>query len=163
MFYLNGQKIKLKGVNRHDSHCYLGAATPTEHMIEDLMIMKRHNINAIRTSHYPNDPRFPGLCDRLGFYLIDEADLETHGMAVVGNWDELTDSPQWREAYVDRAARMIERDKNHPSILIWSVGNESGVGENTVPWHSISATACRDALYTARTAHAATMTVCSEI
>lgn len=130
VFYLNGQKIKLKGVNRHDSHCYLGAATPTEHMIEDLMIMKRHNINAIRTSHYPNDPRFPGLCDRLGFYLIDEADLETHGMAVVGNWDELTDSPQWREAYVDRAARMIERDKNHPSILIWSVGNESGVGEN---------------------------------
>ncbi len=130
VLFLNGQKIKLKGVNRHDSHCYLGSATPMEHMREDLLIMKRHNINAVRTSHYPNDPRFPGLCDRLGIYMIDEADLETHGMQTVGNWDELTSDPAWKNAYVDRAARMIERDKNHPCILIWSVGNESGIGDN---------------------------------
>ncbi len=130
VLYVNGQPIKLKGVNRHDSHPHLGAATPPAHMVRDLMIMKRHNINTIRTSHYPNDPRFPGLCDEYGFYLIDEADLETHGLAVVTNWDTLTDSEAWTEAYLDRAARMFERDKNHPAVLMWSLGNESGVGRN---------------------------------
>lgn len=127
---VNGKAIKGKGVNRHDSHPSLGSATPMEHMVRDLMILKRHNINMIRTSHYPNDPRFPELCDRYGFYLCDEADIETHGMGHVGNWGQLTSDPAWTEAYLDRAERMFERDKNHASILFWSVGNESGVGDN---------------------------------
>ena len=130
--YINGKAVKLKGVNRHDSHPLLGSATPLDHMLEDLYIMKRHNVNAIRTSHYPNDPRFLGLCDKLGFYVVDESDIETHGMSVWGvdNWDMLTDSPEWTEAYLDRAERMFERDKNHPCVVMWSVGNESGVGRN---------------------------------
>ena len=128
--YVNGRKVKAKGVNRHDSHPQLGASTPLEHMIADLVLLKRHNVNFIRTSHYPNDPRFPGLCDRYGFYLCDEADLETHGMQVAGDWDELTDGEAWTEAYLDRARRMMERDKNHACVLMWSVGNESGTGRN---------------------------------
>ncbi len=128
--YVNGKKVKAKGVNRHDSHPQLGSATPLEHMIGDLMLLKRHNVNFIRTSHYPNDPRLPGLCDRLGIYLCDEADLETHGLQFSGDWDELTDHVDWTEAYLDRARRMMERDKNHPCILMWSVGNESGIGQN---------------------------------
>ena len=130
VLYFNGEKIKLKGVNRHDSHPILGSATPVEHMIRDLMIMKRHNINCVRTSHYPNDPRFTALCDEYGFYVIDETDIETHGMAMVGNWDEFTDSDAWTAAYLDRVERMFERDKNHPCVLMWSLGNESGVGKN---------------------------------
>ncbi len=128
--YTNGKKVKLKGVNRHDSHPILGAATPLDHMIEDLMIMKRHNVNAIRTSHYPNDPRFTGLCDIYGFYVIDEADIETHGLAIVGDWSRLTESEEWKAAFLDRAERMMERDKNRVCVVMWSVGNESGVGRN---------------------------------
>ena len=130
VLYFNGEKIKLKGVNRHDSHPILGSATPVDHMVRDLMIMKRHNINCVRTSHYPNDPRFTALCDEYGFYVIDETDIETHGMAMVGNWDEFTDSDEWTAAYLDRVERMFERDKNHPCVLMWSLGNESGVGKN---------------------------------
>ncbi len=130
VLYFNGKAIKLKGVNRHDSHPHLGAATPVEHMIRDLLILKQHNVNTVRTSHYPNDPRFSGLCDEYGFYLIDEADIETHGAAALGEWDVFTDSDAWTDAYLDRAERMFERDKNHPSVLMWSVGNESGVGKN---------------------------------
>ncbi len=132
ILYFNGQKIKLRGVNRHDSHPNLGSATPLDHMIRDLIIMKQHNVNAVRTSHYPNDPRFPGLCDEYGLYLIDEADLETHGAAVFGteSWDIFTQSDAWEAAYLDRAERMFERDKNHACVLMWSVGNESGVGKN---------------------------------
>ena len=130
--YINGEKAKLKGVNRHDSHPILGSTTPIDHMLEDLYIMKRHNVNCIRTSHYPNDPRFLGLCDKLGFFVVSEADIETHGMSVWGvdNWDGLTDSPDWTAAYLDRAERMFERDKNHACVVMWSVGNESGVGRN---------------------------------
>ncbi|MBQ9084222.1 MAG: DUF4981 domain-containing protein [Clostridia bacterium] len=126
---INGKKVKAKGVNRHDSHPQLGHATPMRHMERDIMIMKAHNVNMVRTSHYPNDPRFLELCDRYGLYVVDEADLECHGM---GNTAEspLTVLPEWRESYVDRARRMLERDKNHPSIIIWSVGNESGSGDN---------------------------------
>ena len=130
VLYLNGQKIKTKGVNRHDSHPVLGSTTPMDHMVRDLMIMKQHNVNTVRTSHYPNDPRFLSLCDRYGFYVVDEADLETHGMALAGRWDELTDAPEWRESFVDRAMLMMERDKNHPCVLMWSVGNEMGIGRN---------------------------------
>ncbi|MHC1695432.1 MAG: glycoside hydrolase family 2 TIM barrel-domain containing protein [Eubacteriales bacterium] len=127
---VNGKAVKIKGVNRHDSHPWLGHATPLEHIEEDLMIMKRHNVNAIRTSHYPNDPRFAELCDKHGFYVISETDIETHGMGAAGNWSMLSDSPDWREAYVDRAVRLVERDKNHPCVIMWSLGNESGYGSN---------------------------------
>ncbi|MGM9680288.1 MAG: glycoside hydrolase family 2 TIM barrel-domain containing protein, partial [Eubacteriales bacterium] len=127
---INGKKVKAKGVNRHDSHPILGHATPYENMVEDLMILKRHNVNTIRTSHYPNDPRFTELCDRFGFYVVDETDLETHGIWVMGSSDYLTDNPDWREVYLDRVRRMVERDKNHPSVIIWSLGNESGYGDN---------------------------------
>lgn len=131
VLYINGEKVKLKGVNRHDSHPILGSATPVDHMVRDLMILKQHNVNTIRTSHYPNDPRFPALCDLYGFYLIDETDLETHGTQPF-NWDMLTDSPVWTEAYLDRVRRMYERDKNHACVLFWSLGNESGIGQNQV-------------------------------
>lgn len=130
VIYINGQKVKAKGVNRHDSHPLLGHATPMEHMMRDLLIIKAHNCNMIRTSHYPNDPRFYALCDKLGIYLCDETDLETHGMAFWGDWAYMTDNPEWTEAYLDRAELMLERDKNHPSIIMWSVGNESGAGLN---------------------------------
>ncbi len=129
---INGKKVKAKGVNRHDSHPYLGAAVSMDHMMQDLMIMKAHNVNTIRASHYPNDPRFLGLCDKLGFYYINETDLETHGTTSVNFWDFFTDSEEWTEAYLDRAARMFERDKNHGCVIMWSVGNESGTGRNHV-------------------------------
>ena len=131
---LNGKKIKSKGVNRHDSHPLLGHATPIEHMIEDIMIMKRHNVNMVRTSHYPNDPRFVGLCDKYGILVCDETDIECHGMEwwrYPKNPNPLpTNSDDWTAAYLDRAERMLERDKNHPSVIFWSVGNESGWGKN---------------------------------
>ena len=130
--YINGRKVKLCGVNRHDSHPILGATTPYEHMLRDVLILKRHNVNAVRTSHYPNEPRFLELCDRYGLYVIDEADLECHGMATVGQWNRLTNDIAWQESYLDRALRMMERDKNHPCIVMWSVGNESGIGQNHV-------------------------------
>lgn len=127
---INGKNVKFKGVNRHDSHPELGHTTPLDHMKKDLILMKRHNVNAIRTSHYPNDPRFSGLCDELGFYLIDEADLETHGAEPAGDFSMISKDPQFENAYVDRMQRMVERDKNHPSIVMWSLGNESGFGAN---------------------------------
>ena len=130
VLYINGEKVKAKGVNRHDSHPLLGAATPYDHMLRDLYILKRHNVNMIRTSHYPNDPRLPGLCDRLGIYLCDETDFEAHGMEVVGDWDYFVREPAWKEALLDRVSRMFERDKNHASVIMWSLGNESGFGEN---------------------------------
>ena len=126
---INGKKVKARGVNRHDSHPILGSATPMEHVMRDLRIIKAHNGNMIRTSHYPNDPRFYHLCDKMGIYVVDEADIEVHGLGVhEGNI--LTNSPDWTMAYLDRAERMLERDKNHPSIIMWSVGNESGAGLN---------------------------------
>ena len=128
--YINGKKVKAKGVNRHDSHPLLGHATPMEHMRRDIMILKAHNVNMIRTSHYPNDPRFLTLCDRYGLYVCDETDLECHGIGIYTDDPRLTNDPEWTEAYLDRAERMLERDKNHPSIIMWSVGNESGPGIN---------------------------------
>ena len=130
VIYINGKKVKGRGVNRHDSHPQLGYATPVAHMLRDLYILKAHNINMVRTSHYPNDPRFLEYCDRLGFYVCDETDLETHGMNDAGNWSALTDSEEWSEAYLDRLSRMFERDKNHACVLMWSLGNESGNGIN---------------------------------
>lgn len=124
---INGRKVKAKGVNRHDSHHLLGHATPVEHMVRDIMIMKSHNVNMVRTSHYPNDPRFTALCDKYGLYVCDETDIETHGAKP---WDALSRDPEWEGAYVDRAQRMVERDKNHPCVIFWSLGNESGWGQN---------------------------------
>ncbi len=128
--YINGKKVKLLGANRHDSHPTLGHYTPIEHAERDLLIMKAHNMNAVRTSHYPSDPRFYEICDTLGMYVIDEADCECHGM---GNqlFDRgITCDPEWEAAYLDRAVLLLERDKNHPSVIMWSVGNESGAGPN---------------------------------
>ncbi|MBO7310923.1 MAG: DUF4981 domain-containing protein, partial [Clostridia bacterium] len=127
---INGKKVKARGINRHDSHHILGAAVPFDHMKEDLLIMKRHNINTVRSSHYPNDPRFLTLCDRLGFYLVDEADIETHGFHANHRWDYITDSDDWTDAFLDRIERLFERDKNHACVIMWSVGNEMGVGKN---------------------------------
>ncbi len=128
--YINGEKVKLKGVNRHDSHPVLGHATPMEHMLRDVMIMKAHNVNTVRTSHYPNDPRFYEMCDRYGLYVVDETDLECHGVGIYRDHNGITDNPEWCDAFIDRTERMYERDKNHASIIIWSVGNESGPGDN---------------------------------
>ena len=128
--YINNQKVKLKGVNRHDSHPVLGHTTPYEHFQNDLYLLKRHNVNAVRTSHYPNDPRFYELCDRLGFYIIDEADLEAHGMFFCSPPVPVTDWPEWEKSYMDRAVRMVERDKNRPCVVFWSLGNETPFGEN---------------------------------
>lgn len=137
VFRINGVAVKLKGVNRHDSHPKLGQTIPLNHMIRDLKLMKRHNVNAIRASHYPNDPRFLDLCDEYGFYVVDEADLEAHGMGSAEFWKEgalhkLTRHPDWREAFVDRAVRMVERDKNRACVVVWSMGNESGYGDNHI-------------------------------
>jgi beta-galactosidase len=132
VFMINGKPIKLKGVNRHDSHPELGQTIPINHMIKDLMLMKRHNVNTIRTSHYPNDPRFLDLCDRYGFYVIDEADLECHGVERAGDYHMLTKNPEWEKAFVDRAVRMVERDKNYSCVIMWSMGNESGYNINHV-------------------------------
>lgn len=132
VFMINGKAIKLKGVNRHDSHPELGQTIPLNHMIKDLMIMKRHNVNTIRTSHYPNDPRFLELCDEYGFYVVDEADLECHGVYRAGDFHMLTKNPAWEKAFLDRAYRLVERDKNYASVIIWSMGNESGYGQNHI-------------------------------
>jgi beta-galactosidase len=129
---INGKAVKFKGVNRHDSHPELGHTIPLFHMRNDLLLMKKHNINAIRTSHYPNDPRFLELCDELGLYIIDEADLETHGVHSVGEYCLISDDTQFEEAYMDRMIRMVERDKNHSCVVFWSMGNESGYGINHI-------------------------------
>jgi beta-galactosidase len=130
VLYINGVNVKLKGVNRHESHPELGHTVPVEHMLQDLHLMKQFNINAIRTSHYPDDPRFYELCSRLGFYLIDEADLECHGTILTGDGHMISNMPEYEKAYVDRMERMVERDKNQASAVIWSLGNESGHGTN---------------------------------
>lgn len=130
LVYINGVAVKFKGVNRHDAHPDLGRAVQLEHMREDIILMKQGNVNAVRSAHYPNDPRFYDLCDEYGLYVIDEADIETHGFEYVGNLHQLSDDPAWEHVYVDRMERMLERDKNHPSIIMWSLGNESGYGCN---------------------------------
>jgi beta-galactosidase/beta-glucuronidase len=124
---VNGRHIIFKGVNRHDTDPDTGRAVSYEAMRRDVLLMKRHNINAVRTSHYPNDPRFYDLCDEYGLYVIAETDVETHGF---GYQDNISMDPQWQAAFVDRMQRMVEAYKNHPSILIWSLGNESGFGCN---------------------------------
>lgn len=123
--WINGVPVRLRGVNRHEHDPERGHAVTVDSMVQDIRLMKQFNINAVRTSHYPNDPRWYDLCDRYGLYLIDEANVETHGL-----FGEPANDPAWRPAFVDRVARMVERDKNHPSVIIWSLGNESGYGPN---------------------------------
>jgi beta-galactosidase/evolved beta-galactosidase subunit alpha len=129
-FLVNGVRIILKGVNRHDHHPDFGRAVPYASMVEDVRLMKQHNINAVRTSHYPNDPAFLDLCDQFGLYVMDECDQECHGFEPVGRWDQLAKDPEWNEAHVDRMVRMVMRDRNHPCIIFWSLGNETQFGEN---------------------------------
>lgn len=138
--FVNGKPIKIRGVNRHEFHPDLGHAVPFEAMLQDIRLMKQHHINAVRCSHYPPDPRWLDLCDQYGLYVIDEADLETHGFEPAGDWSQLAKDPEWKQAFLDRAERMVERDKNHPSIIIWSLGNEAGYGPN----HDAMATRIRE-------------------
>lgn len=127
---INGRPILFKGVNRHEHHPDLGRVIPRSVVEHELRLMKQHNINAIRTSHYPPHPTLLELADELGFYVIDECDLETHGFGM-NQWrrNPVAD-PAWRPALVERMTRMVNRDKNHPSIVIWSLGNECGTGDN---------------------------------
>ncbi|MFM5580580.1 beta-galactosidase [Aeromonas veronii] len=122
---VNGQPLLIRGANRHEHHPAKGYAIDCATMERDLLLMKRHNFNAVRCSHYPNHPDFYRLCDRLGLYVVDEANLETHGMTPMGR---LARDPAWSNAFLERATRMVARDFNHPSIIIWSLGNESGYG-----------------------------------
>lgn len=128
VFYLNGRAVKLLGVNRHDTHPTLGFYTPVNEMERDILVMKRHNINTVRTSHYPNDPRFLELCDRYGLYVVDEADIECHGVTQFESYDFIATDAKWETQFVDRGVRMVARDRNHPCIVMWSMGNESGYG-----------------------------------
>ncbi|KAK7942420.1 beta-galactosidase [Apiospora aurea] len=132
VFCVNGNPVKFRGVNRHEHHPVSGRAVPFEFLRRDLYLMKFHNINAIRTSHYPNDPRLYELADELGFWVLDEADLECHGFGEVGEDPAsfTSDNPDWEEAYVDRARQMVMRDRNHPCIIMWSLGNEAFYGRN---------------------------------
>lgn len=155
---VNGKAILFRGVNHHDFHPSDGRAVPLEFLRNDLILMKKHNVNAVRCSHYPSHPQFYDFCDEIGLWVIDEADLECHGF-IRGDVDMkelpeevwrangsesieeylspvlakyISDNPSWREAYLDRITQMLQRDKNHPSIIIWSLGNEAWYGCNHV-------------------------------
>jgi hypothetical protein len=116
---VNGRPILFKGVNRHEHHPETGHTMSEESMVEDILLMKRHNVNTVRTSHYPNVPRWYELCDEYGLYVIDEANIESHGMGYGG--ESLAKDPKWGKAHLERMVSMVERDKNHPSIIIWSI------------------------------------------
>lgn len=129
-FLVNGVAIKFKGVNRHDYNPRNGRVISKEEIEQDIILMKKHNINAIRTSHYPASYYLYDLCDIYGMYLIDETDLECHGFVFSSDPKWLSDNPEWEQQYISRLLRMVERDKNHPSIIMWSLGNEASFGEN---------------------------------
>ncbi|MCD8049808.1 MAG: DUF4981 domain-containing protein [Clostridia bacterium] len=133
---VNGKEIMFKGVNRHDFTCDHLRATTYDDLLHSILLMKKYNVNAVRTSHYPNNPLWYDLCDEYGLYVIDETNLETHGTWHYGQREEEetipASKPEWTEAVVDRAATMLQRDKNHPSICMWSLGNESFGGENFI-------------------------------
>lgn len=130
IFYVNGQPVKLKGVNRHEQHPRTGKHVSRNTIIRDLELMKQANINMIRTCHYPDDPLFYELCDKYGFYVMDEANQESHGMGI-GN-KTLGDNPLWKKSHIERAVALVERDKNHACVIFWSLGNEGGRGQNFV-------------------------------
>ena len=137
---INNVKVKLKGINHHDTHPQLGYTTPYEHMLHDLQLMKSHNVNTVRTSHYPPHPLFIELCDQMGFYVVCECDIESHGTESAYGFlptgeraaADIADNPLWNAAFLDRMKRTLERDKNAPSIIMWSLGNESQFGQNHV-------------------------------
>ena len=122
---INGRRVLIKGVNRHDHHPDFAKAVPHETMVRDVTLMKQLNFNAVRTSHYPNDPRWLDLCDEYGLYVIDEANIESHDFLA-----SICNDPRFATAFLDRVMRMVVRDKNHPAIILWSLGNESGYGPN---------------------------------
>jgi beta-galactosidase len=126
-FLVNGRQIRLRGVNRHEMDPVLGKVMTEERMRQDLLLMKQANINAVRTCHYPNDPLWYDLCDEMGIYVIDEADIEEHGLR-----GQLASDPSWTASFLDRAQRLVARDRNHPSVIMWSLGNEAGYGVNFV-------------------------------
>lgn len=129
LFLINGKPILIKGVNRHEHDPFTGHVISRERMLQDVRLMKEANINTVRTCHYPNDPYWYELCDEYGLYVIDEANIESHGMGYDPD-KTLGNEPEWKEAHLNRTIRMVERDKNHPSIIIWSLGNEAGNGCN---------------------------------
>ena len=135
-FFVNGKKIIMIGVNRHDHNPKAGKTVSREDMIRDVELMKQFNFNSVRTSHYPNDPFFLDLCDKYGLYVIDEANIETHDVGGL-----ISNEPEWMSAFSDRVTRMVLRDRNHPSIVMWSLGNESGMG----PCHAAMAGWVHDA------------------
>lgn len=122
---MNGNPVRFRGVNRHEHDPRTARVMSEERMLQDILLMKQANINAVRTSHYPNVSRWYELCDSLGLYVMDEADIEEHGLR-----GTLASTPDWHAAFMDRAVRMAERDKNYPCIVMWSMGNESGYGPN---------------------------------
>ncbi|QCT21309.1 beta-galactosidase [Jejubacter calystegiae] len=124
---LNGKPLLIRGTNRHEHHPENGQVMDVETMRRDILLMKQHNFNAVRCSHYPNHPLWYRLCDYYGLYVVDEANIETHGMVPM---NRLSDDPRWLPAMMERVTRMVQRDRNHPSIIIWSLGNESGYGGN---------------------------------
>ncbi len=129
-FFVNGVSVKLLGVNHHDTHYLHGHSMSYDMLEKDVVLMKRCGMNCVRTSHYPPDSRFLDLCDEYGLFVVDETDLETHG-DLVSNF-AISSNPEWKAAYIDRCTRMVTRDRNHPSIVMWSLGNESGNGTNHV-------------------------------
>ena len=133
LLLVNGQPITIKGVNRHEHDAYTGRYVTREHMKRDVDLIKQLNINAVRAAHYPNDPYWYHLANVYGLYLVNEANIETHGMKVHEQGiSYISDHSDWTDAYIDRTRRMVERDKNHPSVIIWSLGNEAGDGQNFV-------------------------------
>lgn len=128
---VNGRPIHFRGVNRHDHHPRYGRAVPIEFIKHDLILMKQHNVNAVRCSHYPNHPALVSFANELGLYVMDEADLECHGMGIDFN-NVPSDNPTWKEVYLDRMRQLVHRDKNNPSVIMWSLGNESFGGQNHV-------------------------------
>lgn len=141
MLCVNGQPITVAGVNRHEFEAKTGRTVSEESMWQDAQLMKRFNFNAVRCAHYPNTTRWLEICDEVGLYLVDEANIETHGFQMLGQAvGYLADKPEWIDSYILRATRMLERDKNYPSIIIWSLGNESGLGQahrNMKEWLNI--------------------------
>lgn len=131
-FFLNDRAIKIYGMNRHEFNPDTGYYLSREDMIRDIKVMKQHNVNAVRTAHYPPSPEFLYLCNEYGLLVMDEADMETHSFQVVNEYSRLSNDPDWEEAIVERAERMVQRDKNHPCVCFWSLGNECGFGCNQV-------------------------------
>ncbi len=135
---INGKPIDIKGVNRCETDPITGRYVSEDRMIQDIRLMKQFNINAVRTSHYPNAEKWYQLCNEYGLYVVNEANIEAHGMQYhPQGYEFISDNPQWYRAYEDRAIRLVERDKNHPSVIIWSLGNESGDGSNMVKLYEL--------------------------